>query len=418
MRAVCLLTVVGLVSAVAWGGTHVVLYNQGFALVQEPRALELAPQGTLMLSDLPQTLIFDSILIEGLTVLGMRPIISEEGNWEGGLRSAWYLDALVGQTVDVHVGGEVIRGRLLAADEDVVLLTEGGQVVLRTYDRILAASSQGATAVVDYVADPGQLEITLRYLAQRLRWSAVYTAVLQGDVLSLHGQARLDNESGRSYVNAQVQLVAGDVDAPQAPEVAFRLAVGLGPEFAAMPDVDPAFEYHRYSLPQPVDVEEGTVFVPLVVVESPYTRVYRFTDGPVRVLVEFETPDDPLPGGQVRVLDEGGRLYVGSAGIGHTPAGETVELSVGTAFDLTGERLQVRRERPSADLYRDSYQVTLRSAKDDKVTVEVIQHLSGSWTITEASAPYEVLDAQRIRFLVDVAARGTAEVTYTVEWRY
>ncbi len=289
---------------------------------------------------------------------------------------------------------------------------------LRTFDKVLAAYPAGASVEVDYTAAPGQSEITLCYLAQRMRWTAVYTAVLEGDVLSLHGQARLENQSGRSYVDARVQLVAGEVDAPQAPEAAFRQVLGLGFDMAAVAGVDPAFEYHRYSLPQLVDLEEGKRLVPLVAMERPYDRVYRFTEGPVRVVVKFETLDDPLPGGQVRVLDEGGRLYVGSAEIGHTPAGETVEMSVGTAFDLTGERVQVRRERPSADLYRDTYRVTLWSAKDDEVTVEVVQHLSGTWTITEASDPYEVVDAQRIRFLVEVPAGGSAEVTYTVEWRY
>ncbi len=416
MRMVICFIVVAVMSTVAWGGTQVLLYNQGFAFVQESRTVDLGSQGSLLIADLPQTLLHDSLLVEGLTLLRMSPVVSP--GVADGEQTEPFLERLVGRFVDVYAGGEVIRGRLLAAAEGVVLLTEGGQVFLRTYDKVLAASPEGATVQVDYLASPGQRELTLSYLARRMRWSAVYSAILEGDELFLQGQARLENQSGRSYSDAQVQLVAGDVDSPQVPEVAFRQVVGLGFDMAVAPDVAPAFEYHRYSLQQPVELQEGTTFVPLVTVSGPYERVYRFTDGPVRVLVKFKTPDDPLPGGQVRVFDEGGRLYVGSASIGHTPAGETVELSVGSAFDLTGERVQVRRERPSADLFRDTYRVSLRSAKDDAVTVEVVQHLSGTWTLTEASDPYEVVDAQRIRFLVDVPAGGSAEVTYTVEWRY
>ncbi len=418
MRTVICVLVAAVTSVVAWSSTEVVLYNQGFAFVQERRVVELQDQGTLTLLGLPQTVLVDSLLLEGLTVVAMRPLPPEEDSVSHGFELPRYLEELVGRHVEVYAGGEVLRGRLLAVAEGLLLLTDRGQVALRSYDRIVAAPVEGARVEVDYVAAPGQSEVLVRYLAYRMRWSAVYAAVLRGDVLSLYGQARLDNQSGRSYHDVRVQLVAGDVGAPEATQVAFREVAGLDLAAGTMPQVEQAFEYHRYSLPHVVALEEGTVFVPLVTVETPYERVYRFTDGPVRVLIGFDVADDPLPAGQVRVLDEEGRAYVGSANIGHTPAGESVELDVGAAFDVTGERVHVRRERPSDDLYRDTYRVTLRSAKEVAVTVEVLARLSGTWKIEEASAPYEVLDAQRIQFELQVPPGGSAEVTYTVEWHY
>ncbi|MDY0393075.1 MAG: DUF4139 domain-containing protein, partial [Candidatus Bipolaricaulis sp.] len=107
-----------------------------------------------------------------------------------------------------------------------------------------------------------------------------------------------------------------------------------------------------------------------------------------------------------------------AAAIGHTPLGSDVDLAVGAAFDLTGERVQESRQRITDALYRDTYRITLRSAKDAPVEVEVVEALPGTWTITEHSLPYERLDAQRVLFRVLVPAGGTADVRYTVEWRY
>ncbi len=411
-KVICLL-IASVWSAMAWGSTHVVLYDQGFALVLEPRTVTLAPNGTLTLGGLPQSLLLDSLSVEGLEVLATRPLVPPDQP-----RAGSGAEEFIGHYVDVHTRGEVIRGRLVSVDDGVVLLSEGSQMYLPSYDKLVAAHPGGTSVDVDHAGASGRAEIVLHYLARRLSWSAVYRAELDDGMLRLRGRAQLENQSGRAYRDARIDLVAGEVDTPEAPDVAFRYGLGLGDEKAGLPDVEAAFAYHRYPMPGLHELSEGTSLLPLVAVEVPYERIYRFTDGPVRVLVRFAATDDPLPAGEVRVLDEAGRLYVGGASIGHTPAGESVELAVGKAFDLTGERVHVERTRPSDDLHRDTYRVELRSAKDDDAVVEVVQPLRGTWTITAASASYEKLDAQRIRFLVPLPAGGSAEVTYTVQWRY
>jgi hypothetical protein len=52
------------------------------------------------------------------------------------------------------------------------------------------------------------------------------------------------------------------------------------------------------------------------------------------------------------------------------------------------------------------------------VEVEVIETLSGYWRILSSSLPYEILDAQRVKFAVPVAAGSETSLEYTVEWHY
>lgn len=411
-KVICLLIAV-VWSAMAWGGTHVVLYDQGFALVLEPRTVTVVSDEALTLGGLPQSLLVDSLAVEGLEVFATRVIVPAESPSTGPGANGF-----LGRYVDVHVRGETIRGRLMSVDDGVLLLSEGSELFFPSYEKLVVAHPRGTSIEVDHAEQSGEAQIVLEYLAQRLSWSAVYRAELDDEWLRLRGRARLDNQSGRAYQGARIDLVAGEVDTPTVPEVAFRYALGLGDEKVALPDAEAAFAYHRYSIPGLHELIEGTTFLPLVDVDVPYERIYRFTDDRVRVFVRFAAEDHPLPAGQVRVVDEGGRLYVGSAPIGHTPAGEPVELAVGTAFDITGERVHMERTRPSAELYRDTYRVTLRSTQDDDAVVEVVQSLSGTWTITKASAAYERIDARRVRFLIPLPAGGSAEVTYTVEWRY
>ena len=79
------------------------------------------------------------------------------------------------------------------------------------------------------------------------------------------------------------------------------------------------------------------------------------TEAPVEVIYTLKRPrktefgDRPLPGGVVRLFqaDSGGRAQlVGEAAMDHTPAGEDVRLSAGTAFDLTARRVQTTLRHP------------------------------------------------------------------------
>jgi len=193
-------------------------------------------------------------------------------------------------------------------------------------------------------------------------------------------------------------------------------ALAAAPPFPAA--VSPAGEYHRYTLPEPVDLGPGTVLVPLFSAALPYERIYRFQGGRVETVIRFRNAAQPLPAGEVAAYEEEGRLFVGAAAIGHTPVGEEVRLTIGAAFDLTGERTQISHVRLGEDLYRETYRIVIRSAKEEPVEVEVLESLTGSWTITRTSLPYEVLDAHTVKFLLAVPAGGEADLSYTVEWSY
>lgn len=386
---------------------RIVLYQQGLALVEEEREFTLAPEGALVIEDLPQGIVLESLSIQGITVLSLSPVPSRYSD----------VEQLVGKYVEVVSPAGTFRGRVASAgDGGIVLETETGTVFLRDYQALKFPYPPRRRVEVRYrAAEPGKKTLQLRYLTTGLSWSAHYRAVLEGERLELVGTATLVNDTGLSFPAAQVELVAGQVYTPTPKAADYEVrALAAAPEAG----VTSAGEYHRYSLPQPVDLEPGTVLVPLVSAALPYQRVYRFQGGAVETVIRFQNTALPLPAGEISFYEEGGGLFVGAAPIGHTPVGGEVELAIGAAFDLTGVRTQVSHVRLGDDLYRDTYRIAIRSAKDEPVEVEVVETLTGSWSITHSSLPYEQLDAHTVLFRLSVPAGGEAEVSYTVEWGY
>jgi len=394
-----------------WTAPVVTIFSGGFGYIVDTRSLVLAEEGELDLEDLPLTMLVDSVVLDGIQATRLDPVVP---------RLPTVAD-LVGKAVVVYAYGERIEGLVLSADQGLVLSTAEGVVFLASYDWIVApsVSLSGArdrlTLRVRYRdATPGLAEVGLKYLAQGLSWTATYSATLGERTLSLRGMASFENRTGVEFTGARVSLVAGDVYRPVA-----KVPDGLGVRALASVaefDLAPASEYHRYALPEVVDLTQGVSLAPLLSGDLAYVRAYRFSGGSVEVRIRFANDLAPLPAGEVRVYDGG--LFAGAATIGHTARGEEVDVAIGAAFDLTGERVQELRQRLSDSLYRDSYRITLRSAKDAPVEVEVVESLYGAWTVTHTSLPYERLDAQRIVYRVTVPAGGSAEVRYTVEWRY
>ena len=63
-------------------------------------------------------------------------------------------------------------------------------------------------------AQAGEQQIELTYLTSGMNWAADYNLLLATDnqSLDLNGWVTLNNTSGAAYTDAQVKLVAGDVN--------------------------------------------------------------------------------------------------------------------------------------------------------------------------------------------------------------
>jgi hypothetical protein len=299
----------------------------------------------------------------------------------------------------------------------------------------------------------GQQTMELSYLTAGLGWRADYVAELNAEdtALELSGWVTLTNQSGTTYSNALLQLVAGDVNRVRE-QVRVRKAVmmdGVAAEsMAPQMKEESLFEYHLYSLQRPTTIRDNqTKQVSLLNASSvPVKKEFRLQGSShyyrgrqgdlgqklkVGVFVEFDNRKEdnlgvPLPKGIVRVYKQdksGSPQFVGEDRIDHTPENETVRLKLGDAFDVTADRKQMDFRKLGGDgrynyRYESAYEINLKNAKDEEVTVTVAEPVPGDWRMLRESHKHSKASADTALWKVTVPAKGDAVLTYRVEVKY
>ncbi|NLG11691.1 MAG: DUF4139 domain-containing protein, partial [Elusimicrobia bacterium] len=146
----------------------------------------------------------------------------------------------------------------------------------------------------------------------------------------------------------------------------------------------------------------------------------------VAVNLEFKNSKEnglgiPLPKGTVKVYKadiDKTLQFIGENSIDHTPKDEKISLYLGNAFDIVGERKITDHKRIATNLYRDSYEITLRNHKKEQVVVRVIERQWGDWQIIQKSQDYKKEDANTLIFEAKVPADGEVKITYTAEYKF
>jgi hypothetical protein len=82
-----------------------------------------------------------------------------------------------------------------------------------------------------------------------------------------------------------------------------------------------------------------------------------------------------------------------------------------------GERKQIDHRQISSRVTEDDFAIELRNHKSDPVSVVVVEHNWGDWTITASSAEAVKKDARTAEWELTVPADGKAELRYTVRRR-
>jgi hypothetical protein len=283
----------------------------------------------------------------------------------------------------------------------------------------------------------GSERAEVSYITNNINWHAEYVTVVNAkdDALTLNGWVSLDNQSGATYENAKLKLVAGDVHrvTPNVPVPMERMQA-LDMAKAAAPQFEERgfFEYHIYTLDRPATVaDKETKQLALFPSASAAAKKVLTYDGAmdgtkVAIRLEFENSKKnglgmALPGGKVRVYKEDtdqALEFVGEDQIDHTPRDEKVRLFLGNAFDVVGERTQTAYKELSSKSHEESYAIEIRNHKDETINVTIVEHLNGDWKITDKSQEFVKKDARTAEFAVTVPANGSAKVTYTARITY
>jgi hypothetical protein len=306
---------------------------------------------------------------------------------------------------------------------------------------------------------PGKIDAEVGYVTGGFDWSASYNLVSpeKGDNVDLVGWITMKNESGKTFENAKIKLMAGDVNRIQPVEYSMArggLAKMMTQEAMNVPAVtEKAFdEFHLYSIARPTTLRDREtkqvefvhaekVFAPTIYLYDGAPS-YRFYGGlnydrgygtegnkKVQVMREFVNAETnqlgiALPAGKLRFYrrdDDGQLQFVGEDQIDHTPRNETIRVTTGNAFDLVGERRQTNFRVDTGDKWIDeSFEIKLRNRKKEPVEIRAVEHLYrwSNWDITASSDDFKKTDSQTIEFRVPVKPDEERTLTYTVHYSW
>jgi len=256
-----------------------------------------------------------------------------------------------------------------------------------------------------------KLDIKLKYLSRGLSWKSDYTIDLTDEkMLNLNSWITISNNSGASYKDADITVLAGDVNAPQEQEArrvyAKRRMAAVAEDGGNIQNE--AFSgYHIYKIPfrETIKDKEKKQISFIQKKEIAYEK-YAFNTEAFYIsnfgerklsfsqIIEFENSEKnhlgiPLPKGTVRVYKEdqsGTSRFVGAANITDIPEDEKVKLTIGKYFDIVGKE-RVVDYRTTRNENHISYEIAVSNHSKKKEVIKlnkIVQVNQGKLTIKDS----------------------------------
>jgi len=468
------------------------IYNQNFAVVRQQLNLDLE-QGTneVRVTDITANLEPDSVILRDPT--GKHAIQILEQNYRADPVSQGLLLSLYErEEIEFLTDDKVVRGRIVRSG-----YVPGQLRIQRSGSRYRGSGSTQAVSqpiievdgklrfslpgqplfpslADDTILKPtihwllqagsgGKLDAELSYITSGMSWEADYSMLAQsnGDIIDMIGWVTIENQTGKTFENARIKLMAGDVSKIHPGRYGLGGYGGVAPPALMMeaPVSEKAFEeYHLYTLNRPTTLRdkqtkqveflraEGVKAERIYVYDGvklsqrarayTYVRIRREQDygtasnPKVWVMRELKNSQEnhlgiPLPKGRMRFYqrDDDGQLeFTGENIIDHTPRDETIRVYTGNAFDLIGERqrtdYQIDSRRKKLD---ESFKIKVRNRKEkDAVEIRVVENLYRwkSWEIVQKSHDFIKTNSQTIEFRVQVPAGKEKVITYKVRYTW
>ena len=404
--------------------THlsVTFYTQNLGLIQERRTLgTLSSEDTVIVTDISQQMEPRSLQIQGAgkitaqslnksvisyqslmhSYIGKELILVKDNGANGNeIRQSVKLLNLSGNTVIVELNNAIESIPLHSDVWRFVFPKKPDNLLLHPS---LTFQSEGKTGTDD---------IKLSYLSDGISWQMDYLLELNSnrDILKLKGLASLFNDTGITFRNANIKLLAGSISQPQQrfseqADSGMKMMVQASKLVAAPQS---AGDLQLYKLPHKITLHSGQqTQVPLLQGErvkvlasyryqfhvTPYLDNSRIKTNPSSYLTFTNNSASglgiPLPGGQARVFspDQSGELqFIGASFLPQSAVNEKIELATGKAFNLSVRQRQSSHQKTFNGAVIGIELNINNSAADDK-TLDLSGSFSHEWEIISSTFP-------------------------------
>jgi len=433
-------------SAVLNEGVEITVYNQDLGLIKDRRLIEFKNGVNIIkFTDVASLIDPTSVHFKALTYEDKVRI--QEQNYEYDLVSASkLLEKYIDKGIQVITkDNQLYEGLLLSFDSNQLILSKSelkGPISMVSRENVrdikFPELPQGLitkpTLIWNIISEISNKDLCeLSYLTKGMSWHADYVAVIDKEdkKLDLTGWVTIDNQSGATYKDAKLKLIAGDVHLVKPKEVTRKIMyeaamVGAAKEF----EEEALFEYHIYTLNRPTTLKDRqTKQINLLTSSNvPCEKIFTYNGTlygkKIQVNLEFVNSKEnglgiPLPKGKFRVYKadkEDSLQLIGEDEIDHTPKDEEVKVYIGDAFDVVGERRIVDHSRITSRIIEDTYEIEIRNHKEEDIEVLVVEPQHGDWKIIKTTHEYKIKDAHTLEFKIKVGKNDKEVIKYTVRY--
>ncbi|MFM9168090.1 MAG: DUF4139 domain-containing protein [Verrucomicrobiota bacterium] len=452
-----------LAAALLRAGPALTVYNGGFAVVRDTLPVQVREGVTsVVYSGATAQVEPDSVILRDVTGKAAFRIL-EQSYRNDAVSQPMLLSFFEGKELEfvrrnVNRPDEVVRGKVIRSGHvpgggsvQPIIEVDGRLRFSLPGEPMFPSLGDGSilrptlTWKIQSPAD-AKFDAEVAYLSNGFQWEASYNLVApeKGDLVDVVGWVTINNQSGTTFNEALVKLMAGDVN-----RVVEHFARGMGGgvpmAMAAVADkvvTEKSFdEFHLYTLANPVTLRDRETkqveFVRATGVKAERVYVYEgrcqefYGETPpeankVQVYRELMNTEAnglgmPLPKGKFRFYaqDDDRRMeFVGENQIDHTPKGERLRVLTGNSFDLVGEHRRTDLRRNHDRVISETYQVKLRNRKKEPVEIRLVEHMAhwSDWTISENALPYTKLDSHRAEFRVPLKPDEEKVITFRVNY--
>lgn len=425
---------------------------KNFAFIQDEREVDLvAGRQEILFVDVSNQMHEQSVMVSAPN------LVVKEQNFNFDLLSYDnLLSKSVGQTVGyewVNQGnGQISRGNaeLLAYNDGHPVLKIDGKInpLFRgtiLFDKVPENVYAKPTMTIDVVTkNAAKHLVKMSYLTDGLSWQASYVGNLDliQNKMQLSAMVTLTNNTAVSFKNANLNLIAGDVNLRTSPRDSLYDTVGnvIGRVMVAgeYMETEQVSGYHMYSLPNKTDImtnqtKQVSMFdAPAVYTKQEYkyySELYLvYPNSKIKnvkpdIVLSFENEKKdglgmPLPAGVFNIYQQdskGKQVFVGSDRIEHTAKGQKVSLTLGKDFDITINGNIVKYEEKPNKTRTIAARIEIKNPKKEAVNLLIYQPMPENWRMISETYKSKKETAIKVVWDIPIGPDSTAVLDFEIE---
>ncbi len=277
--------------------------------------------------------------------------------------------------------------------------------------------------------------LNIFYFIPNISWNCEHFLLVdEKSVLNFNSRMIIQNNSNNNFRNIKLSLLAGEPQVIEPISARTLLKAEIAEEVPSEEFIESKGEYKIFSYKEPVNIlaKQYKILPWLdnkdVISEKIYFYDYQRNVSGVFIEWLFENSRNkglgiPIPAGKIRIFlkDIDKIIFLGESFLKDVAEGEKFSIIQGIAFDIKGERkiLESKEYTEAKNLVRErKIQIKIRNSKKEKVKVEVREYLEGDWQIISSSLPYEKIDANRIKFILEIGPNEEKSLNYFYKTKF